>query len=443
LLIPVAGASVAAIVWLLTWRRCSLQLRLGLAIYCGAYFVTTALGATIIALPGGIDLWMAYNGGANAAIVENIGSLSYWFLLYAPFFIPMWLALLLERRLPTPGRSFPRLPSIPISFAGFCTVFIACSLYLYAMLARYGYLNPSGLQAFEGDYVGLILYREEIFSRMGRTFFGLLYMGIPTLAVIALAKAVKSREAVWRTAFLACSAVVISCILLTAQKAPIVVYVLTVAAGFVVLKGVRFWSITVALVGGFSMINAFQIFPLGDWSALQSIFLVVFRMANSFPFYLSLFPSTVPYTGIDLGLDVIGLAPRPNENEIVFTYMYPQVTWAQGAAPAPAHVSAYAQAGLWFAVATLCVIGIFLAVLAKIGKNIENPYRFAIYVQGLVLLYYLTQITLRGVLITNYGAVWVIAILILVALSTTTARYLGASVSTQINTSQNTNRGNV
>jgi hypothetical protein len=387
--------------------------RVPIIVYYVSYGVTTVIGATIISIQHGGELWRLYGGGIDTSLLTDYDSFKYLFLLFSPLIVCPFLFLLFSHLQTPPFLSRPVsfLTSLDADPYSFTAVLLLLASYCVIAMFAHGFLRPSNLLQAQGDYVASIRLREQIFNAMGRTFFGFLYMGLPTLAHFALYKAVRRGSLVWRGLFLSVTALFSFLILLTFQKSILLLFVLSLAVGLAVVGRVRRWILFAASVIVFLLLNAIQIFVLGQWQALQGLYLIIFRMANSFPFYVNLYPKTLPYTGIDLGLDLFGLAPKTNEVEVVFNYMYPSVAWAQGAAPAPAHLAAYSQAGIWFAIVTLVIIGWYLSLVARLKR--DTPVGYVLFIQGLVGAYYLTQITLRGFLITNYGLVWVLAPLLL------------------------------
>jgi len=280
--------------------------------------------------------------------------------------------------------------------------------YCYTALAYHGYLNPASLVEAQGDYFSMIYNRSKIFDSLGLMFFGLTYMGLPALSHVALFQAFKWCQAKWWLAFLLCFSAVSMLVVLTFQIAPLAVFYLSLIVSGILLKKLS-WRMSLSMMSiVLLMIGVLQFFGRGEWSISETLFLIIFRMANSFPFYMSLFPDVLPYTGIDVGQDMIGIPRGPNPNELVFNYMYPMVRGVQGAAPAPAHVAAYAQAGLMFSIFTLVIIGLLLNCIGRLGRNCNLcPTNFALYAQSMVSIYYLTQSTLRDFFLTGYGIVWI------------------------------------
>jgi hypothetical protein len=83
--------------------------------------------------------------------------------------------------------------------------------------------------------------------------------------------------------------------------------------------------------------------------------------------------------------------------------MYPQVTFALGSVAAPAHLRAYAQAGWPNAIWSLVLIGVIIAAIASIKRWQGSPFRFAVFLQGLLVSYYLTQVGVRSVLVESFS----------------------------------------
>ena len=111
--------------------------------------------------------------------------------------------------------------------------------------------------------------------------------------------------------------------------------------------------------------------------------------------------------------------------------MYPGITWAQGAAPGAAHLAAYAQAGIWFVIATLAFIGWYLSLVAQLKP--DTPVGYVLFVQGLVGAYYLTQIAVRGFLTTSYGLIWVLVALLLLLATAQLLKYATMNVREMLN----------
>jgi hypothetical protein len=51
----------------------------------------------------------------------------------------------------------------------------------------------------------------------------------------------------------------------------------------------------------------------------------------------------------------------------------------------------------------LLVIALFVILIGKVHTCIRGPLVFALYMQGLMTMYYLTQTSVRSVLVESYG----------------------------------------
>ncbi len=149
------------------------------------------------------------------------------------------------------------------------------------------------------------------------------------------------------------------------------------------------------------VIYSYESFVTQEWHFLETIDLILFRLASSFPFYYMLFPKILPYTGIYIPL----LTPTPNDNNVVFSYMYPKIDWTVGSVVGSAPLLAYSQAGLTYAIFVMILIGLFIFLISQIGKKIRGPLTFSLYLNAIVFLYYLTQISLQSALVSAYGII--------------------------------------
>lgn len=155
------------------------------------------------------------------------------------------------------------------------------------------------------------------------------------------------------------------------------------------------------------LLTGLQTLMLESWEFQNSINLILFRMASSFPYYQSIYPELESYAGIETGLHLVGLGTAASDNHTVFNYMYPEVK-TQGAAAAPAHLRAYCQAGYIYAMGTLMLISIPLKAATLAHRHRQSPFAFAVYMGLLIHLYYVMQTSLREALLSCYGFFWVI-----------------------------------
>jgi hypothetical protein len=141
----------------------------------------------------------------------------------------------------------------------------------------------------------------------------------------------------------------------------------------------------------------------------------VFRMAASFPYYVEIFSDPGERCGIETNR--LPLLPRERcfAPTKVFPRMYPDVTFVQGFAPAPAHVSAFAEAGLGYSFVVLVLGGFILGFSWRLSLHRASPLFWAIGTATCVFAYYLSQVSLTGALTYSHGLVWYFAPLALSA----------------------------
>src|SRR5262249_2100403 len=154
--------------------------------------------------------------------------------------------------------------------------------------------------------------------------------------------------------FMACAAtfaITIVMLAVTVQKGLIVIFLMAIALGMGELGGRRILAAGVLLACG-AFVTLFQRFVANpDWSFRGSGILLVFRVSASYPFYVGLYPEAIPFSGLDalrLWDGGAGSSSGPSNVE-VFREMY-ELEWVQGAAAAPSHVHAYAEAGVGYSV---------------------------------------------------------------------------------------------
>lgn len=409
LVLPLAFGIASLLAWIVV-SCLDRALRLPLGIYAGFYLLTTLIGATLIgltqgealdSLAWGIELWG----------ITDFNSPRYWGLLFAPLLIPPLTILIFRdsRVLDNAVHKMVRITSSRVSIPSVLFVFLIMSGYCFVLLARAGYLGTISMWlTIRNDYVAMILLREKVIGSLGSVFFGLTYVALPTLSFIALHQAVVYRSWQWQATFGFTAIVTVVLNMELMQKSPVLLYLSFLSIGLLELKVIRLRSMILPASVMFACLTALQALMVERWALAHTFDLLLFRMAASYPFYVNLYPEAIPYSGIELGLHLIGLGEPARDNLDVFRYMYPTVTFVDGAAPSPAHVRAYSQGGLLYAVVTLVLVGLCLRAITTLRKNAHRPLTFAIYLESLVFLYYLTQTSMRESIISCYGIFWAV-----------------------------------
>jgi hypothetical protein len=406
-----AGFVIAsAAVCFLVWRWIDWSYRVPLAVYLGFYVVTNVIGAALIALVGP-EVVDSPDLGLDLSFLEQLDTLKYWGLLFAPLLITPLVALACCRLHYFPKRTnLVRVgQAAGVQLVPFLLVFGGFSGYCFLLLYQNGYLyNLDVANTLNGDYFALMILRNDMFTVLRNHFFGFVYITLPTLSMVALYQAVRQPGWAWLWAFLFTVLVTAILCLVIIQKSLITLYVVCLGIGLLELKVIRLRTLAIFFAGAFVLLTLLQSIAVEDWSIGQSVDLVIYRLACSYPYYLVLYPDAIPHFGIDFGFHYLGLVDPPQDNVAVFNYMYPTVNWIQGAVAAPAHVRAYAQAGVLFSLLTLASFGVFIKLVGDLHRNIRGPLSFGMYIQSLVFLYYLTQISLVDAVLSSYGIVWAV-----------------------------------
>lgn len=397
------------------WARRSVGPRASgpLALFCGVYFATSQAGAIIIGLCG-LDHLEAVKWGLDLSTLRQIGGFKYWTLLFAPTTIPCLMVALWKRKpkvayAPLRSRvSGPdRVDAVPLTLwfaalAGFC---------LFEFYAGGFWRTAFSLFQNRGDFFWLMSLRSQMFETLPSSLYRLVYTGLPVLSFCALYQSAQTRRLIWRVLFVGMFSTVCYLNLCTVQKAMLLVYFVALGIGLYELGRLKLKVLVFQFCTAFCLLTGLQYFYLPEWSFQQSLEQIVFRVAQSFPYYLNVYPDHVPYLGIDLGQHLFGVGFSPNDNAVVFNFMYPSITWIQGAAAAPAHARAYAQAGEGFSLLTVVIIGWALLRIDAFHRRVRGPLTFALYLQMLVFLYHLNQVSLVDAVLSSYGLLWAVVAL--------------------------------
>ncbi len=404
----VGFAALSLLMWYFVWKWADVSVRLPLVFYCGFYFVTTLIGATLIGLSNGKCLEpLAW--GLDFKVLRDVNNIRYWWLLFMPMIVPPAVIILFARSRVIESlvkSTAGKLNATP-SQLGFLAVYCTWAGYCLTKLYVTGQIGTIfKWHSLQSDYVSMIIQRTEMAAMLGSVFFGLVYITLPMLSFYALYCCVREPGLVWKVIFCfsALTTAVISLSLM--QKGPVLLFLVFIGIGLVELKVIHPRSLGIVGAALVVLLTTLQRFMAETWSYEQTFNLIVFRMAHSYPYYVSIYPDILPYFGIDFGLHLIGMGEIASDNNVVFDYMYPSVTWVQGAAPGPAHVRAYGQGGLLFSLVTLALIGLGIKMAGVLRRYIAGPLSFALYMASLVSLYFLTQTSAREALLSCYGICW-------------------------------------
>ena len=407
----VLAALINLMIFLFCWRRLNHSNRFPLAVYLLSFVITYGIGAFWIGWTEG-DILRQYM--MNHMWIPDFDEqrITFWTMVFAPISIPPVVVLLLQSTAKTqqPLRPVEVPHRRTIGAATFASIFLIIAAYVTYGFREAGHLSLDRLSTIV-DNIGntTVLYenRLSIFDQGGRVFFGLIYGTLPALCHVALYQAVKKRGYRWKIIFGICACAVIIAGLATYQIMIPMVFLLSIFVSLIYLKRLSIVSAPLAILLFFILLSTLQFVKRGEKDLSYNLRDYVLRMPHALPYYLDCYPGHLPHTGVRLLGDLTGwLEPDPNHSLVIGQYISPYNN-IPTYTPAPANVSAYADAGVFYSFFALIMIGVFISIAASVSRKAsENAIWHALYIQCLVAIYYLTQITIRGVLWQSYGIVW-------------------------------------
>lgn len=386
-----------------------LHLRIPLAVFNGFYLLTSVIGAVLVTNPDFQFLWSVAAGGADVDWLLPGDTASYWIIVLAPFIVVNLLAPMLYPRMRPLAIFAARNLGFQVSLPSVALVGVLLVAYCTFNLAQHGYLGV-GLLSSEnvGFYRENIQLRAAMAQELGNAHFGIVYMALPAVCITALVRAVQTRSASW---WLLCGLLCLGAVYMymtTLTKSNLLIFLIGLGVAIYTLGMIRIKGVAIAAALALLLLSVQEALLAGTGllELLATLSNVVMRLSSAVPFYVEVFPQQEPFVGIDYGLGWFGIGPEVAPNLVVFNYMFPSITWVQGAAPAAAHVSAYAQAGLWFSLLTLVFVAVFIAFFGMLGNVARSALARAAFVGGGVMCYYATQTDFVGTLNHSYGYKW-------------------------------------
>ena len=409
LLVLAAAASCAFV-----FRNGPKSLAIALGIYLGAYTMTSVIGALALgysAYFGDTVLDYIELTGLEIGRLSNLNHVVFAFVLLTPYVtVPLvsWLSYkvtwrsLIPRLLRNADATIGLLPAFVFVFA----LIVAWCLW---KLVATGLIDRAlTIGNLWSDQETQLRARMHAFATLGPAYFNLVYMGLPALSFLALWAFLKHRSLLWGLTLFVCICATSFLVLITAQKAPLLVYLLFLGVCVVLWSKIKISAVIGACVLLVAMNFLGDVLLGGPFDVFLSIRDMIFRLGVALPFYVSIYPAMEPHTGIGLGLEGMGIGSSKFARVPMIVSDYMSQTSIQGFAPAAAHVTAYAEAGLPYMFAIEVAIAIIVAVTAKMVKEGPHPIRSASAAALLVMLYYVTQVSLPLAVWGSYGIVWAI-----------------------------------
>jgi hypothetical protein len=411
-----AIAAGIALIFAFAWTRLPDDARQPVVVYVGSYFLTYCIGGTLIGLSDGEVLADYLGDRVNIPSVASFGA-EYWYLLLAPLVVPVCAAAVLTRRWKKPigsmSSNHPSRWQFMAVFAGLASFAI-----FRIFLSGHGVVNALlSITNLQGDSTTLVEKRMELFDTGTTVAFGILYSGLPALSHVALFKARETGKS-WRViAFMA----VVTTVGLSIATFVIGHALVFIAALLVSATHLRWVRMTWAKAGtcGIAFLLLLQgvnSWKFRDWTFFENARHIVLRMPAAYLHYLDCFPATVRFLGTDWVGTLTGRGMDPGAPFIVSQFMYPG-SIVGGAMAAPAHVQGYAEGGALNSMVCIAMIGVLIAGVALLRRQSRGgAISHGLYIQGLVMLYYSTQGSFRGVIWHGYGFVWSLLPLLLLGM---------------------------
>jgi len=405
--------TVIIVVAAFTWPRLSTGGKQCVTMYVVSYAFTYGIGGVWIGVTDGAILGSYFRDRLYIPSILAFGS-TYWIVLLAPVIVPMVIVAIFN----SPGRRLAPRTSGLCGRAPFVALFAALAGYAVFRIFHtgYGVVNAlTNMKTLYGDTASILEQRLQLFEPGTSAAFGVIYSALPALCHVALFHARWTRG--WRGIALGASVVTLVLLLATFQIAPAAVFAAAIvisasSLGLVRVSARIAFSYGVAFLFVLQGLNGWK---FGDWTFLENIRHLVFRMPAALPYYLSCFPTTVPFLGTDWFGSVTGGGADPGSPFIVARYMYRDALGGSAMA-APAQVQAYAEGGLLNALLAVVAIGAVLVGIALLyRKSGQSAIWHGLYIQGLVAIYYSTQTSFRGIIWHSYGYFWTLGTLLLLA----------------------------
>lgn len=375
-------------------------------VFAGFYVLTTVIGTSLLRFDPRLVELLLLGRGIDLRGMPVVEPWLYWGLLHLPLVLAA-IALPRRRIAPDPLAAPPgEVPSV----VGYLVVLTLLTGFCVATLVSEGYSpSPAALLDVSGSYRNAIIQRAEMMAVLGAGFFGVVYMGLPALSYVGLFAAVRTRRPLWVALTAVTAGMTAWLSVVSVQKSIVLVYFVFFGLG-VNLLGVVRPRFLIGLGGAlFTLLTLMQVLVLGAFGAGQSIVHLLLRLGPAYPYYLGLFPGTYPFYGVDwqgtlFGREFTGSAP--DYNLLVSSALY-HAGPVPGASPIGAVASAYAEAGVPYAVVMAVIVVLLLRWMGRWGRGaLAGPYRFALYLQLLTAAYYFTQVPLGASIWSSYGLKW-------------------------------------
>jgi hypothetical protein len=400
-------------VWIhLASRRLSWPFRAPLLVFLVSYLVTYVVGAVVIALTNA-DIVELYWGDANEMPGQVLGSTTYWALLLLPFVVVPWVVhagmRLSVRKQQASGPPIERRVGLLLPLAFYATGVAALLLnatYRAAVQSPFAFLQAGSrdvLYAMRVDLLDMLRTWEAAF----------LYTGAPFLSFVVVLEALRTGRRLHQLAGFALVLVTAVLQVALSQLGPTMIF--GVALGTTVYASTRHqsrWWTWAASAGFLAVVAQYFTIKHGDRDPIVSALELFLRMPVAYPYYLA-YTNIHGHGGIKLlALLTAGRAEAQTPYAtIIGHFMFPWLKSGDGFTPAPAHVSAYFDAGFPYAIVILGVAGLLICLAGTIfARSKDSPVDRAFAISVCVAIYTMTQSQLGSALMESWGFMWAAAL---------------------------------
>jgi len=130
-------------------------------------------------------------------------------------------------------------------------------------------------------------------------------------------------------------------------------------------------------------------------------------MRNSVPavYYIATFPERHPFYRLDLGQDILGFGAMPDDNQVVWSQMYPEMP---GVVAAPYNFVLYSQGGLAISYMMSAVVGLAVGLIWALVLKARGSLALRAAFGSVVVVgtMHLALDALRNTIIVSYGFAW-------------------------------------
>ena len=464
-MIHLAVALAVSSVAMVTVCLCLKPLRMPLLIYFAAYTATTVIGAAALLDEVGLREFEINQPMFRPEDYPLIGSMTYWVLLLSPFFlVPVGAAaggyaanFTLANRLAgflTRGEKYI-IPTVYL-ITGACTTYC-----IWKLIVTGAYFPALYFDRTLSCNVRL-MRRIELFGELRYLYYAFAYATIPIGAAVALLSWRKYGRGFHAGMFVVLFAAAMYLNIVLYMKANLVVFFLVLLFGCILAKAPFRFLFTLGLIcvaclllmqgllgcyrnsfpqtsrpsgevsvalatssptkaheemAGDAQASAFYVIadnlPMRPQMSQETVFVdaavifvrsVIFRMAASVPYYVQIFSNPDERCGIESSF--LPFFPRETCHPPTKVGTHVNSGPIQEFISAPAHITAYAELGLAYAVVVLLLGGSIMGFFWGITQKAQSPLFWSVGAAVCAFAYYLTQAGFTGALAHSYGFVW-------------------------------------